>query len=185
MWDKTWLGAEGKSIRHYEDYESMFRPRAPGGVSFFFSLGWGIWLPSNKNIAPVLFDYNLLSAEWCNSLAKCYFFFSPSPSLSVHFACVFHLVGLGRLALNKCHFFFPPTVVSSGSFLSADPFKLSIPFLSFSSPVSLSPSLFFSTSRRVLLYSFVILIDCINLLSIEFPVHHAEHNVEYYHNPSK
>lgn len=36
------------------------------------------------------------------------FFFSPSPSLSVHFACVFHLVGLGRLALNKCHFFFPP-----------------------------------------------------------------------------
>lgn len=45
--------------------------------------------------------------------------------------------------------------------------------------------LLFSTSRRVLLYSFVILIDCINLLSIEFPVHHAEHNVEYYHNPSK
>lgn len=40
-----------------------------------FFLGWGIWLPSNKNIAPVLFNYDWLSAEWCNSLSKSSFFF--------------------------------------------------------------------------------------------------------------
>lgn len=137
----------------------------------YFFLGWGIWLPSNKNIAPVLFDYNWLSAEWCNSPAKSYFFF-----LWVYTLCVF-LIWLA----------------------SDDTRWINAIFLSFQVPLFslwihssfqylFSPSLLlslFSTSRRVLLYSFVILIDCINLLSIEFPVHHAEHNVEYYHNPSK
>lgn len=114
------------------------------------------------------------------------FFFSPSPSLSVHFACVFHLVGLGRLALNKCHFSHPPPPPLFQVALFSLQIHSSFQYLFSSSLLlSLSPSLFFSTSRRVLLYSFVILIDCINLLSIEFPVHHAEHNVEYYHNPSK
>lgn len=74
-----------------------------------FFLGLGIWLPSNKNIAPVLFNYNWLSAGWCNSLSESYFFF-----LFVYTLCVFHLVGLGRYTLNKCHF----SAVSSASFLS-------------------------------------------------------------------
>lgn len=92
-----------------------------------FFLGWGIWLPSNKNIVPALFNYNWLSAEWCNSLSKSNFFF-----LCAYTLCVFHLVGLGWYTLNKCHF----SVVSSASFLSVDPFELSIPFLPLSSPVS-------------------------------------------------
>ena len=135
-----------------------------------FFLCSGIWLPSNKNIAPILSNYNWLSAEWCNSLSKSYFSF-----LCVYTLCVFHLVALGRYTLNKCHFLsfqvplFSLWIHSSFQYLFSPSLLLSL----------------FSTSRRVLLYSFVILIDCINLLSIEFPVHHAEHNVEYYHNPSK
>lgn len=104
---------------------------------------WGLWIDaaagpgsassaqdlitSNKNIAPVLFNYNWLSAEWCDSPSKSCFL-----CLCVSTLCVFHSVGLGWDTLNKCHF----SVVSSGSFLSADPFKLSIPFLPLSSPVS-------------------------------------------------
>lgn len=164
---KTWLQMGGKVHRTLWALW-IDAPASSTGHSFF---GLGIWLPPNKNIAPVLFNYNWLSAEWCISLSEGFFFF-----LCVDTRRVFGVVGLGRYTLNKCHF----SLISSASFLSVDPFKLSIPFLPLSSPVS-----FFSTSRRVLLYSFVILIDCINLLSIEFPVHHAEHNVEYYHNPSK
>lgn len=138
----------------------------------FFFLGWGICLPSNKNIAPVLFHYNRLSAEWSNSLPKSYFFFR------AYTLCEFHLVGPGRYTLNKCHFSVVfKCLFSLCGFIQA--------FNTFSPPLFSCLSLFFSTSRRVLLYSFVILIDCINLLSIEFPVHHAVHNVEYYHNPSK
>lgn len=122
---------------------------------------WGLWIDVQASLTGRCFSFFFprlrylitFKQKYCScfvrlQLVECwmmqftrqvlFFFFSPSPSLSVHFACVFHLVGLGRLALNKCLFFFPPTVVSSGSFLSADPFKLSIPFLSFSSPVSLS-----------------------------------------------
>lgn len=142
----------------------------PSALDISF-LGWGIWLPSNKNIAPVLFYYNWLSAEWCNSLPKSYF----SSFECAHCVCFVWSALDDTRWINAIFLSF-----SSASILSVDPFKLSIPFLPLSSPVS-----FFSTSRRVLLYSFVILIDCINLLSIEFPVHHAEHNVEYYHNPSK
>lgn len=135
-----------------------------------FFLCSGIWLPSNKNIAPILSNYNWLSAEWCNWPSKSYFFI-----LCVYTLCAFHLVALGRYTLNKCHFLsfqvplFSLWIHSSFQYLFSPSLLLSL----------------FSTSRRVLLYSFVILIDCINLLSIEFPVHHAEHNVEYYHNPSK
>lgn len=69
-------------------------------------------------------------------------FFSPPPLLWVYTlrACFIWLASAGSRWINAI--FFPPTVVSSGSFLSADPFKLSIPFLSFSSPVSLSLSFF-------------------------------------------
>lgn len=167
VWDKTWLGSEEKSIEHYENYESMFRPL----VLDIFFLGWGIWLPSDKNIAPVLFDYNWLSAEWCNSLAKSYFF-----SL---FECIFCVCFIW-LASDDTRWI-------NAIFLSFQVPLFSL-WIHSSFQYLFSPSLLlslFSTSRRVLLYSFVILIDCINLLSIEFPVHHAEHNVEYYHNPSK
>ena len=75
-----------------------------------FFLGLGIWLPSNKNIAPVLFNYHWFSAEWCNSPSKSYFF-----SLFVYTLCVFHSVSLGLYTPNKCHF----SIVSSTSFLSA------------------------------------------------------------------
>lgn len=137
----------------------------------YYFLGRGIWLPSNKNIATALFCYNRLSAEWSNSPPKsCFAFWACT-------LCGLHAAGPGRSSLNKCHF----SVVFKCLFSLCGSIQA---FNTFSSPLSLSLSLF-STSRRVLLYSFVILIDCINLLSIEFPVHHAEHNVEYYHNPSK
>lgn len=121
-WDKTWLITMEMSVEHYEHYESMFKPLVLG--TFFLSLS--IWLASNKNIAPLLFNYNWLSAKSCNSLSKSYF------SIFVYTLCVFHLLGLGRDTLNKCNF----SVISSASFLSVDPFKLSIPFLPLSSPVS-------------------------------------------------
>ena len=164
--DKTWLRTGEKSIEHHEHYESMYKPVVLG--TFFFAQVSDYL--QTKILLPILFNYNWLSAEWCNSLSKSYFFF-----LCVYTLCVFHLVALGRYTLNKCHFLsfqvplFSLWIHSSFQYLFSPSLLLSL----------------FSTSRRVLLYSFVILIDCINLLSIEFPVHHAEHNVEYYHNPSK
>lgn len=128
---------------------------------------------SDDPLTEVLCLFGSITTDWEPNDAISYKAFFLSLCIPLFF-CVFHEASLGWYI--KCHF----PVVSSASFLSVDSVKLSIPFLLLSSPVSL-----FSTSRRVLLYSFVILIDCINLLSIEFPVHHTEHNVEYYHNPSK
>lgn len=125
-WDKTWLRTGGKVHRTLWALWIDVQASSAGHVF----LGLGILLPSNKNIATVLFNYNWLSAEWCNSLSKSYFIFLCACTL-----CRFHLVGLGWYTLNKCHF----SVVSSASFLSVDPFKLSIPFLPLSSPVSFFP----------------------------------------------
>lgn len=72
---------------HRTLWELWIDVRASSTGHFF--LGWGIWLPSNKNIAPVLFNYNWLSAEWCNSPSKSYFFL-----LCVYTLCVFHLLAL-------------------------------------------------------------------------------------------
>lgn len=94
---------------------------------FFFFLGWGIWLPSNKNIAPVLFYYNWLSAEWCNSLPKSYF----SSFECAHCVCFVWSALDDTRWINAIFLSF-----SSASILSVDPFKLSIPFLPLSSPVS-------------------------------------------------
>lgn len=155
-----------KSIEHYELYESMFKPLVLA-VSSLAQV-------SDYLQTKILLLYCSITTGQVLNDAIHYlrgiFFF-----LFVLTLCVSYLVGLGWYVLNKCHF----SVVSSASFLSA----FIQAFNTFSPP--LFSCLFFSTSRRVLLYSFVILIDCINLLSIEFPVHHAEHNVEYYHNPSK
>lgn len=121
-WDKTWLGKEEKSIEHYENYESMLKPRVLG--TFFLS--WGIWLPSNK----ILLLYCAITTGWV--LNDAIHYVRAIFSFFVCTLCVFHLLGLRWYTLNKCHF----SVVSSASFLSVDPFKLSIPFLPLSSPVS-------------------------------------------------
>lgn len=160
--DSEW---KEKSIEHYELYESMFKPL----VLAISSLAQ---VSDYLQTKILLLFCSITTGQVLNDAIHCLraiFFLLFVLTLSVS-----HLASLGWY-VNKCHF----SVVSSASFLST----FIQAFNTFSPP--LFSCLFFSTSRRVLLYSFVILIDCINLLSIEFPVHHAEHNVEYYHNPSK
>lgn len=164
-WDKTWLGTEEKSIEHYENYESMFKPLV---LDIFFLAEVSDYLQTK-----ILLLYCSITTGWVLNDA-------------IH----------QRRAIS----FFECTLCVCFIWLASDDTRwINAIFLSFQVPLFslwihssfqylFSPSLLlslFSTSRRVLLYSFVILIDCINLLSIEFPVHHAEHNVEYYHNPSK
>lgn len=123
VWDKTWLGSEEKSIEHYENYESMFRPLVLDIFSWLRYL-----ITFRQKYCSCIVRLQLVECWMMQFTSEELFFFS----LWVYTLCVFHLVGLGRYTLNKCHF----SVVSSASFLSVDPFKLSIPFLPLSSPVS-------------------------------------------------
>lgn len=166
-WDKTWLGTAEKSIEHYEDYESMLKPTVPGTFS---SAEVSDYLQTK-----ILLLYCSITTGWVLDDAIHYLraLFFP------FFECTLCVCFIWS-ALDDTRWI-------NAIFL---PFQVPLFFLWIHSSFQylFSPSLLlslFSTSRRVLLYSFVILIDCINLLSIEFPVHHAEHNVEYYHNPSK
>ena len=165
-WDKTWLGTEEKSIEHYENYESMFKLLVVG----IFSLAE----VSDYLQTKILLLYCSITTGWVLNDAIHYL-----RAIFSFFVCTLCVCFIW-LALDDTRWI-------NAIFLSFQ-VPLFSPWIHSSFQYLFSPSLLlslFSTSRRVLLYSFVILIDCINLLSIEFPVHHAEHNVEYYHNPSK